>query len=1159
MSLSARYYISSIHDAALKEKYTAPNNLTIPLKEEGEEVVIDANTDLPEDSSELCTLLTNEECKPEYWLLVAKAYANKEKYDEALNVVKQASQTSLFGASTALDNFIGWLQLGRYSKEAESGDSTASEHLSEAISKSEACLSSVANDEPATLLKAVGTMASKHQKGRRSNLDKESRLLDTLLRKHPDNCYALLGKAKIFFYRESYAGALKLFQKVLMLNPLLLPDPRIGIGLCYWFLDRKDLASRAWRNSVLVHRHNNTEGKLLTTVAKFDECFTSAKSDEQFCAMYKEAVEFAEATYREGRQVPAVQVVLAALYFLKGEYMTCSRVCDGVIARPGHVASFVRSDALFWKARCCFVQAQGTAQGTAQGHDQIRKAQRLFSEAVKLNEANTLARMGLGQCLTVRKQYSDAIRCFEKVQKQQPLNMHVNYALGALYARSRRFRKQAVDHLTKYVNLCSDRREPISVNALFTLSRLYESTDMSKSLSYLQMAKRQELELGKSESQVSYALLNNIGVLEFLSGLDSSREFELATEALSGEGGDVKDVKDVKDEEKDLKDEKKDLKDEEKGVKDEENGVKQTPVDSSNASPSTSHILTLKALAANESTPSIQKASAITLQYNMARSKESTGKKQDIEDSMQIYEQILQECPHYSSARIRWLLLACVSQDRHIVQELERLLHEEPDNLEVRAFYGWYLKNYGKKHEISSNKGLAKESEIHKETLVKLTSHDQYALISLANVYCTLAREMKDAKKKSVYYVRSAQLYQKVLMLDPKNVYAAQGIAIILAQRRQPAYALEIFRKARDSLSNKNVYVNLGHCLLESRQYGKAIENYRLALDKFTDGRDAHLNSLLARAWLARGAHEHNLDSMAQALAFSEAALSARDTPAHRYNVAFVQYQRGDLVRKAPAARRTVRDLQDCLAGVREATGTLERLAQGDGGRPPYPVDDLSARAQMGKALAAQLEKEVGAQRKYEAEQSSKIAEAKKRREEEQRKVHEEKMRREEERQRVERKMAEQRRELDRQQQEWNKKRLEEAQQKKSGIEASSESGKAARGSRKRRGGKEEKDDFVVSDSDSNADAGEEYDSGEEEKEEEELFGEPSPKKRRLVKEGKAFTGEVEKNEGEKSEGEKGDREKNDKDKNEADDADDAAKKIPRKRANRIVDNEDEE
>lgn len=1113
MSLSARYYISSIHDSALKEKYTSPNNLTIPLKEEGEEVVIDANTDLPEDSSELCTLLTNEECKPEYWLLVAKAYANKGKYQEALNVVKQASQTPLFGSSPTLDNFVGWLQLSRFSAAAGLGDSSASGYLQEALAKAEASLSLVANNGPGTLLKAAGTMASKHQKGRRSNLDKESRLFDSLLRKHPDNCYALLGKAKIFFYRESYPGALKLFQKVLMLNPLLLPDPRIGIGMCYWFLDRKDLASRAWHNSVLVHRHNNTEGKLLTTLAKFDECFTSAKSDEQFAELYRQAVAFAEATYKENSHSIAVQVMLAALYFLKGEYETCNRICDNVIALPGHTPSFVRSDALFWKARCSFavVGSNASSADSAEGKNSAeqklegtRKAQKLFSEAVKLNEANTLARIGLGQCLTIRKQYSDAIRCFEKVQKQHPLNLQVNYALGALYARNRRFKKQAVEHLTKYVNLCSDRQEPISVNALFTLSRLYESSDMSKSLSYLQMAKKQELDSGKTEKQVSYALLNNIGVLEFLSGLDSSEQFEHASESLAADRD---------------------------------------------------------AVSGNSAEP--EKASSITLQYNIARSKESTGKKEDIEDSMRIYEEILKECPHYTSAKIRWLLLACLSEDKHIVEELEQLIGQEPDNLEVRAFYGWYLKNYGKKHQITSNKGLAKESAIHKDTLVKFTSHDLYALISLGNVYCTLAREMKDAKKKSVYYIRSAQLYQKVLMLDPKNVYAAQGIAIIFSQRKQPVYALEIFRKARDSLSNKNVYVNLGHCLLESKQYGKAIENYRLALQKFTDGHDSYLLNLLARAWLSRGLHEHSLDNLKQALKYSEEVLEIKNVPAYRYNVAFVQYQLGDFIRKTASSRRTVADLEWCKSGVEDAMKVLKELAEITEGRPPYPAEDLRVRAEMGKTLIGQIEKEVEIQRKFEKEQSEKIEAAKKKHEEEERKLLEEKKKHEEERERIEEKMAKERKKLDKQQEEWNKKRLEEAKEKKSGIEATASSEKAVRGSRKRKSSRKEKeDDFVVSDSDSNADEGEEYNSEEEEKkerkeekeEEEELFGdeepgpepvsEPKPKRRRLYKEGKP---QLSKDTVSSSD----DYDKADGDENE--------QKAPRKRSNRIVDNEDEE
>ncbi|KAH3671181.1 hypothetical protein WICMUC_004763, partial [Wickerhamomyces mucosus] len=69
--LNADYYLGHL-DEKHKEAYVS-KNITIPLKEEGEEVVIDTISDLPEDSSELCAQLTNEESSTKHWLVVAKA------------------------------------------------------------------------------------------------------------------------------------------------------------------------------------------------------------------------------------------------------------------------------------------------------------------------------------------------------------------------------------------------------------------------------------------------------------------------------------------------------------------------------------------------------------------------------------------------------------------------------------------------------------------------------------------------------------------------------------------------------------------------------------------------------------------------------------------------------------------------------------------------------------------------------------------------------------------------------------------------------------------------------------------------------------------------------------------------------------------------------
>jgi RNA polymerase-associated protein CTR9 len=56
------------------------------------------------------------------------------------------------------------------------------------------------------------------------------------------------------YARRNYKEALRLFQTVLRYNPQCIPDPRIGIGLCFWAMDQKVKAKAAWQRSLDVVR-----------------------------------------------------------------------------------------------------------------------------------------------------------------------------------------------------------------------------------------------------------------------------------------------------------------------------------------------------------------------------------------------------------------------------------------------------------------------------------------------------------------------------------------------------------------------------------------------------------------------------------------------------------------------------------------------------------------------------------------------------------------------------------------------------------------------------------------------------------------------------------------------------------------------------------------
>ncbi|KAH3661530.1 hypothetical protein OGAPHI_006378 [Ogataea philodendri] len=970
--LNADCYLSTL-DEKQRESFVS-KNITIPLKEEGEEVVIDTVSDLPEDSSELCALLTNEESAAEHWLVVAKAYASQGKIDESLNVIRNALDSPTIMDATGdvqstLHGFLAWLYLAR------EGKASGSITYEMASKETETALSLDSTNELTLLSQALLSLSSGKQKNKQTNFEKESRSLDNILKKNPKNCFALVAKAKIFFYKENYTAALKVFQRVLMLNPLLRPDPRIGIGMCYWMLDRKKLANQAWQNSIQVNPEKNLEAKILISIAKFDDAFTGAVSDEDFKEKYTLALEFTKASYIDAPTNGVILLILASFYFSKGDYALVEKVGEK-LSKSTTVSSAVKSDAFFWLARCKFVQ------------NDALQAQKYFSSSIKLNENNLLARFGYGQCLVLRNDINDAIRSFEKLQASHPRILEVTFALGMLYSKNPKQADKAISFLEKYVSLAKEHGESLNTSALITLATLYETRDISQSLKFLTLLKEKEVSLGKSDTELSFALLNNIGVLSLLKNEnDPLSYFENSLQALESQ---------------------------------EDESTKKDAI-------------------------------KLILNYNVARCKESQN---DIESAKLKYQQIIEQCPGYHSARLRWLLLTCLSDKEDIHEELTQLLDEASDDLEVRSFYGWYVKKFGKKYMDTKGKDL--ESEHHRETLVKHTSHDCYALVSLGNVYATLAREAKDQQKKEQYYTRGAQLYQKVLSIDPKDAYAAQGIAIIFADKKQIGLALEIFRKVRESLQDISVYMNLGHCFLEAKQYAKSIESYQLALTRFTNGQDANILNFISRAWLYRAMSEKNLEYFKTSLEIAEKSFKFSSIPSLRFNIAFVHFQIAEFLRKQPSSKRTISDLEECVVGLGKAIETLNDLAANES-HLPFPAEELKLRANMGNTLTKQLEKAIAEQKDYEGGLESKLREAKKLKTlEEQRKL-EQKKKEEEERKKLEEKLAEERKQLEETTKAWNQQRLEEDKDNRDELDVTSEDKP-----KKKKGGRKKKKEFVV-------------------------------------------------------------------------------------------------
>lgn len=222
-----------------------------------------------------------------------------------------------------------------------------------------------------------------------------------------------------------------------------------------------------------------------------------------------------------------------------------------------------------------------------------------------------------------------------------------------------------------------------------------------------------------------------------------------------------------------------------------------------------------------------------TISYNLARTYEAAGL---LDEARQVYEGLLARHSDYTDARAR---LAYIELRQNPADQgpkaMAALYETDSTNLEVRSLFGWYL---SKSKKRTTNIAEDQEQRHYKHTLQHHDKHDRYSLTGMGNLYLTTAREMRrdtdqDKDKRHKAYEKAVEFHDKALQLDPKNAYAAQGIAIALVEdKKDLTTAVQIFSKIRDTVREANVFVNLGHVFAELKQYSRSIESVRKSSTK---------------------------------------------------------------------------------------------------------------------------------------------------------------------------------------------------------------------------------------------------------------------------------------------------------------------------------------
>ncbi|KAJ5232010.1 Tetratricopeptide TPR2 [Penicillium chermesinum] len=920
-----------------------PDAIDIPASSFDSEVEVSL-LDLPEDPTELCTLLENERAAKNFWVIIALAYAKRKQIDHAIDILNKGLASVAHSATKEKLGLLGWVcwllmlksrQAPRVAPEGElySEAKTKDHYLQLATST----LNEASRLNPAypPLFLARGVLcllrASLYppRAARPGVVDSSERVesLRQALKCFDEsskafggrNVMAILGRARAHYMLGRYGEALEGYQKVLMKVPNLKdPDPRIGLGCCMWQLGFKDNAKAAWERALALNPNSKVANILLAVYHLYDSS-RRPTTDPMFGSLYKVAMtQYTQKAFKLDKEYPMTSIEQTDVMPIAS---------DGwyLLGRKSHYENdnarameyYNRSD-----------QARG---GGDKGY--------------------LPAKFGAVQIQVSNKDYDGAKFRLEKIV-QQSKNAEAMVLLAALHAEEifaaqragskddkSNETKRAITLLESVRAMWKDEKQRVTPDesVLVYLSRLYETTAPEKSMQCL--TQLEELQLSaipetsrpegiENEEDLKNALrenlppqlLNNMGCF-----LYQSEKIALAR------------------------------------------GMFQSA---------------LNACVQSEETETKVDNDAIvtTVSYNLARTYEAA----DMwEEAKKIYEGVLERHKDYTdaSARLTYISLRQSPTDQG-PKNIAKLFESEPSNLEVRALFGWYA---SKSKKRGVNLAEDPEQRTYKHTLQYHDKHDRYALT---------ARDMRrdteqEKEKRRKIYQRAVEFFDKALQLDPKNAYAAQGIAIALVDdKKDYSSAVQILSKVKDSLKDASIYLNLGHVYAELRQYSRSIEHYEAALAK-DRARDVQILACLGRVWLARGKQEHSLAAMKTALDYAQRAQSIAPDQLHlQFNVAFVQNQIAQLAYGLEATQKTLQDVQEAADGLKEAIETFQRLSEEK--NPPYPSDALKQRANMGGTITKQLDRAMQNQKEYEEKNAAKLQQAREIREAAQKKREEE-------------------------------------------------------------------------------------------------------------------------------------------------------------------------
>ncbi|CAO3644067.1 unnamed protein product [Cunninghamella echinulata] len=359
--------------------------------------------------------------------------------------------------------------------------------------------------------------------------------------------------------------------------------------------------------------------------------------------------------------------------------------------------------------------------------------------------------------------------------------------------------------------------------------------------------------------------------------------------------------------------------------------------------------------------------SKLTITYNLGRLYED---RKELGKATAIFEKITEDYPSYFDAHFR---LGYMQQVNGRTEEAIDF-YKQAFNTNENDTKAWIMIGQA---QAENNDKICKRS--FEKVLKSCDKDDLYTHVALGNYHASSAREMKNEKQsgqRQDSYKLAVNFYAQALKRDPKNSYAANGLAIVLAENNHIDQAKDIFTQVREaSPDNSSAWINLAHVFVELKQYNHAITMYENVLKRFYKDEDSNILLCLARAQFMMAKNEKKPDIMYESLLNTKKAKEIQpNDKSITYNVALVEQQYAQLISDQPIETRSSDMMRKAIQDLDHSQELFKMLINVPESEHVYYDRKMAEqRERYGETLRTQMDRKMLEQVQYEEQRESKL------------------------------------------------------------------------------------------------------------------------------------------------------------------------------------------